>query len=249
MCRHYWLDTKLPLSHQRHHIVSFTFSAITFQHLKRLIHQIHFFIVLLSIDDITEVWQQFKCLKVILCTVRTVLQQPYNNPHSNLLQSTQRIFWACFPFSAPDLGSKQEMILDPFLFSWHTWSECIFKTYWLCPRPREGLQTSSCPGISAKCCVKSLEDLKRVKLWGSGVGPTSISYFCWWPGVEGESQLNIVSSFQGAQGAVSCVDVCPPLAMHAVSSPSVLLLAESILLWLLLAHLPQKNSCGPPQHH
>lgn len=102
------------------------------------------------------------------------------------------------------------MILDPFLSSWHTRSECIFKTYWLCPRPKKGLQTSSCPGILAKYCMKSLEDLKRVKLWGSGVGPTSISYLCWWPGVEGESQLNIVSSFQGAWGAVSCVEICSP---------------------------------------
>lgn len=66
------------------------------------------------------------------------------------------------------------------------------------PRLRKELQTSSCPSISAKYRMKSPEDLKWVKLWGSGAGPTSISYLCWWPGVEGKFSIEYCIQLSGS---------------------------------------------------
>lgn len=88
------------------------------------------------------------------------------------------------------------------------------------PRLRKELQTSSCPSISAKCRMKSPEDLKWVKLWGSGAGPTSISYLCWWPGVEGKFSIEYCIQLSGSLG--SCI-LCGYSFLHLAMRPSLLL--------------------------
>lgn len=110
------------------------------------------------------------------------------------------------------------------------------------PRPRKGLQTSSCPSISAKYRMKLPEDLKWVKLWGSGAGPTSISHLCWWPGVEGKLSIEYCIQLSGSPGScILCGYSFLRLAMRSVSSPSVLFLA-------LLRSGPGAVCCGSHLH-
>lgn len=110
------------------------------------------------------------------------------------------------------------------------------------PRLRKEFQTSSCPSISAKYRMKSPEDFKWVKLWGSGMGPTSISYLCRWPGVEGKFSIEYCIQLSGSSG--SCILYGYSflrLAMHPVSSPSVLFLA-------FLRSGPSAVCCGSHLH-
>lgn len=87
--------------------------------------------------------------------------------------------------------------------------------------------------------MKSPEDLKWVKLCGSGTGPTSISYLCWWPGVEGKLSIEYCIQLSGSLGScVLCGYSFPRLAMRSVSSPSV----------LFLALLRSGPSCGSHLH-
>ena len=94
------------------------------------------------------------------------------------------------------------------------------------PRLRKEIQTSSRPSISAKCRMKSPEDLKWVKLWGSGARPTSISYLCWWPGVEGKFSIEYCIQLSGGfwELYIVWIFISPP-RYAPVSSPSVLFLA------------------------
>lgn len=102
-------------------------------------------------------------------------------------------------------------------------TELIFKTHSLCPHPRKRVQTSSCPSISNKY----RKDLKWAELWGSGAGPTSISYSCWWPGAEGKLSIEYCIQLLATRGG--CVfygELFLRLAVCSVSSPSVLFLAR-----------------------
>lgn len=110
------------------------------------------------------------------------------------------------------------------------------------PRLRKELQTSSCPSISVKYRMKSPEDLKWVKLWGSGAGPTSISYLCRWPGVEGKFSIEYCIQLSGSSGScILCGYSFLRLAMRPVSSPSVLFLA-------FLRSGPSAVCCGSLLH-
>lgn len=110
------------------------------------------------------------------------------------------------------------------------------------PRLRKELQTGSCPSISAKYRMKSPEDFKWVKLWGSGAGPTSISYLCRWPGVEGKFSIEYCIQLSGSSGScILCGYSFLRLAMRPVSSPSVLFLA-------FLRSGPSAVCCGSHLH-
>lgn len=109
-----------------------------------------------------------------------------------------------------DLGSISILVLT----SWVYIQDMLANV----PHRRKGLQTSSCPSISAKYRMKSPEDLKWDKLQGPGSGPTSISYLCWWPGVEGKLSIEYCIQLSGSSGRpVSCVDIRSSASLCAPS--------------------------------
>lgn len=120
------------------------------------------------------------------------------------------------------------------------------------PNPGRRVQTSSCPSISDKY----RKDLNWAELWGSGAGPTSISYSCWWPGAEGKLSIEYCIQLSGRPGGGL------RLVWRIISVPRCVLRLLSFRLVFGMASIRAGtgrgpglhtchggNSCGPAQHH